>query len=70
MKISEIIESQDQNAIVSELQTKRYLTEPDTGSAEKALDPLQHDVFNKALRPDKKVRLDPEDQDAETTQVV
>lgn len=37
MKISEIIESQDQNAIVSELQTKRYLTEPDTGSAEKGV---------------------------------
>lgn len=70
MKIQEIIESEDQNIIVSELQTKRYVSEPDTDEAEKALDPLKHDVFNKALRPDKKVRLDPEDMDAEETNVI
>lgn len=71
MKIQDIIATDDQNAIVAEMQTKRYIATPDIKAAEKALDPGQHDVFNKGLRPDKKVRVDPEDQDDEnTTKVV
>lgn len=61
MKIIEIIESTDQNAIVAEMQSKRYISTPDTESAEKALNPYKHAVFDHAVRPDKKVRIDPED---------
>lgn len=70
MKIQDIIATDDQNAIVAEMQTKRYIATPDIKAAEKALDPGQHDVFNKGLRPDKKVRVDPEDADENTTKVV
>lgn len=70
MKVSEIVQSDDQNAIVAELQTKRFIAEPDVASAEKALDPLQHDVFDERIRPDKKVRVDEEDVDDETITVV
>lgn len=72
MKIIEIIESEDQNVIVSELRNKRFIEDPDIQAAEKALDPLKHDVFDKSLRPDKKVRVDLEDMatDDNTTKVV
>lgn len=70
MKIQDIIESQDQNAIVAEMQTKRYIEEPDIKQAEKALDPRKHDVFNPGIRPDKKVRIDPDDMDNDATRIM
>ena len=61
MKIVQIIETDVQSDIVNELKSKRYLDHPDIGKAAKELDPTQHDVFDKRLRPDKKVKIDAED---------
>jgi len=36
--------------------------------AAKQLDPLQHDVFNRIKRPDKKVKIDPDDPDFQPTE--
>jgi len=61
MKIEGIINSEDQSVVINELKSKRYLDQPDIEKSKKGLDPLQHDVFNKAKRPDKKVKIDTED---------
>lgn len=49
----------DYNKVISELKSKRFISEPETGKFEKQLDPLQHDVYDKIKRPDKKVKVDP-----------
>ncbi|MBV5348880.1 phage portal protein [bacterium] len=66
MKIEELLavkegESLDVAKVIAELKTKRYLEDPKTDIAKKQLDPLQHDVFDKMLRKDKKVKIDPDD---------
>jgi SPP1 family phage portal protein len=64
MKIEGIIKSEDQGEVITELKSKRYLDQPDIEKSKKGLDPLQHDVFNRIKRPDKKVKLDTENDTA------
>jgi SPP1 family phage portal protein len=66
MKIEELFqtsegESLDIKKVITELKSKRYIKEPEVDSAKNQLDPLKHDVTNKIKRPDKKVKIDPED---------
>ena len=57
-------EALDSTKVISELK-KRPKPNTDIEKAKKQLQPLEHDVFNKSLRPDKKVKVDPEDIIAE-----
>lgn len=61
MKIVEITSSEDQSVVINELKSKRYLDQPDIEKSKKQLDPLEHDVFNKAKHPDKKVKIGEDD---------
>lgn len=61
MKIKEIIDSENQQVIIDDLKSHRFIDEPDIDEAEKALDPLKHDVFDPVKRPDKLVRVPPEE---------
>ena len=65
MKLQDLINSDDPKVITAELRSKRHIDEPDVESTLKALDPLQHEVFDKALRPDKMVRVDSATNDDE-----
>lgn len=58
MKIEEVFNRESQSDIIAELKSKRYIEQPDESDSIKGLDPKKHDVFNKALRPDKKVKID------------
>lgn len=70
MKIDEILGQEEQGKVIDELKKGRIVAEPDTETFKKQLDPLKHDVFNKALRPDKKVKVDPDDKNQEDATVV
>ena len=61
MKIDDIFKLDRPSEAIEELKSKRGRAMPDVDKAAKQLDPLRHDVFNKALRPDKKVKIDQED---------
>lgn len=65
MDIKELLqlEGLDHNKAITELKSKRNISDPDTGTYEKNLDPLKHDVYDRIKRPDKKVKIDPEDPD-------
>lgn len=72
MTITELLKSEDGATIdatkaISELKSKRYIKDPDTGKYKKELAPLEHEVFNKVKRPDKKVKVDNSDTDDENT---
>lgn len=51
----------DQSKIVTKLKLGRPTALPDEKIAKDQLDPLEHKVFNKLYRPDKKVKIDTED---------
>lgn len=54
-------EGADYNKAISELRSKRYIEDPDSETYKKQLDPLLHDVFDRVKRPDRLVKIDPED---------
>ena len=67
-EIDEIIagkgeESLTATKIIEKLKKGRIYNAPDHDKAIKQLDPLKHDVFDKGKRPDKKVKIDPDDPD-------
>lgn len=66
MEITELFklsegESPDHGKIIQELMSKRYIKDPDTGKFKKELEPTEHAVFDKVKRPDKRVKVDPDD---------
>lgn len=62
MKLYDIIEESATAAdTINELKSKRGTELPEVEKFRKALDPLGHDVFDKALRPDKKIKVDEDD---------
>lgn len=72
MTLAELLKSEegatiDTTKAISELKSKRYIKDPDTGKFKKELEPLEHEVFNKIKRPDKKVKIDSSDTDDENT---
>lgn len=74
MKVQDIIQKKNLSVsndgdVIAELKGCRYIPQPDTESAKKALDPKLHDINNPIIRPDKKVRVDA-DQEADSVQKV
>jgi SPP1 family phage portal protein len=69
MTIEEIFSKQTSNDVISELKSRRYIPQPDVASAQKALDPKLHDINDPILRPDKRVKVDA-DNDANSAQKV
>ena len=70
MKIEEVFNRESQSDIIAELKSKRYIEQPDESDSIKGLDPKKHDVFNKALRPDKKVKIDTDNDSPDAKTVV
>lgn len=54
---------------IDELKSKRYIKEPETDTVKNQLDPLKHEVFNRLKRPDKRVKIDPDDVNSNTINV-
>ena len=69
MTIEEIFSKEKAEEVIAELKSRRHAPQPDTASAKKALDPDLHDVNNPILRPDKRVRVD-SDNEANSAQKV
>lgn len=69
MTIEEIFSKASSNDVISELKSRRYIPQPDVESAKKALDPELHRVNDQLLRPDKRVKVDA-DNDANSAQKV
>jgi SPP1 family phage portal protein len=61
MTIEEIFKNETSNDIISELKSRRYIPQPDVEAANKAIDPELHSINDKILRPDKRVKVDAED---------
>jgi SPP1 family phage portal protein len=69
MTIEEIFSKQTSNDVISELKSRRYIPQPDVESARKALNPELHKVNDPILRPDKRVKVDA-DNEANSAQKV
>lgn len=69
MNIDELIikagagEETDFGKVISELKSKRGVEYPKTDVFKKQIEPLNHDVYDRVKRPDKKVKIDPDDPD-------
>lgn len=65
MDIKELFlnEDQDTSKIIAELKSKRLTETPESADFKKELEPLKHDVYDRIKRPDKKVKIDPDDPD-------
>lgn len=69
MTIEEIFKKATANDVISELKSCRYIPQPDVDDAKKALNPKLHDVNDPILRPDKRVKVDA-DNEADSAQKV
>lgn len=76
MKIEELLNQKNgeaevnYNDIITELQSKRNSEQPDCEKARKQLDPLEHDVCDPVKRPDKSVKVDPDDKEQENVTTI
>jgi len=61
-------EELDHSKAIDELKSKRNTTNPETSTFKKELDPLKHDVYDTIKRPNKKVKIDPDDPDYHTNE--
>ncbi len=53
----------EQSKVIAELKSKRLTETPESKDFKKELEPLKHDVYDRIKRPDKKVKIDPDDPD-------
>ena len=62
----------NQNDFIHKLKSHRYIELPDVEAANKALDPKLHDINDPILRPDKKVKIDKDDdvQDSDSAKKI
>ena len=58
------------NDAIPELKSHRYIPQPDTEAANKALDPKLHDINNPVLRPDKRVKVTDDEQGESAQKVI
>lgn len=65
MPLEELFKNASANDIIAELKSKRITAQPDIQQAKKALDPKLHDINNPIIRPDKRVKIDNEGDDAD-----
>jgi SPP1 family phage portal protein len=56
-------EELDFSKVIDELKSKRYIDLPNVELSKKGLNPKEHDVCNRIKRPDKKIKIDPDDPD-------
>lgn len=69
MDIKEIFKKTTANDVISELKSRRFIPLPDVQHATAVLDPKQHRINDVIFRPDKKVRVD-NDNNADSAQKV
>lgn len=69
MTIEEIFQMATSNDVINELKSRRFIPQPDTATAKKELDITLHGVMDEIRRPNKRVRVD-DDNDAESAQKV
>ncbi len=69
MTVEEIFSKETSGDVIQELKSCRYIPQPDTESAKKALDPELHKINDSILRPDKRVKIDA-DNEANSAQKV
>ncbi len=69
MTLQEIFSKKTSNEVISELKSRRFIPQPDVESAKKALNPDLHNINDPILRPDKRVKVDA-DNDANSAQKV
>lgn len=69
MTIQEIFKLETSQKVIQELKSRRYIAQPDVANAKKALDPNLHNINDQVLRPDKRVKIDA-DNDANSAQKV
>lgn len=64
MNLDELFTKAEENPgdLIKELQSRRNAPLPDAEEAAKQLDPSQHDIFDRKIRPDKWVKVNPEDE--------
>lgn len=69
MTIKELLQSEDAKAndVIVKLKSGRPELKTETGKAQNQLDPYKHEIFNPITRPDKRVRIDPDDNISENT---
>lgn len=70
MKVIDIINSQNPTDQIEELKSCRYIPQPDVERARKALDPKLHDINDPIKRKDKQVRVDVDQDVAESAKKV
>lgn len=58
------------NAVIPELKSHRYIAQPDTEAANKALNPKLHDINDPVLRPDKRVKVTDDEQGESAQKVI
>ena len=58
MTLEEIFKQGTADEVVSELKNHRITAQPNVEQAKKALDPKLHDINDKIIRPDKRVKID------------
>jgi SPP1 family phage portal protein len=58
MTIEEIFQKATSGDVISVLKSGRYMPQPDVKSAQKVLDPKLHDINNEIWRPNKRVKVD------------
>lgn len=69
MTIEEVFAKATSNDAITELKAHRFIEQPDVESANKALDPKLHKINDPILRPDKRVKVDV-DNEANSAQKV
>jgi SPP1 family phage portal protein len=70
MTIKEIFQKTTPTEIITELKSGRYTPQPDVKTAQKALDPKRHDINNEILRPDKRVKIDTDNETDSAQKVI
>jgi hypothetical protein len=61
-----LLEDLDHGKAITELKSKRNIENPQTETYKNNLEPLKHDVYDRIKRPDKKVKIDPDDPEYQT----
>ena len=69
MTIEEIFSKDKPDEVIAELKARRHAPQPDTASAKKALEQSLHNINDRILRPDKRVKVD-NDNEANSAQKV
>ncbi len=61
MRIEDLLQEKTSGDVIEILKDRRGVPHPDVEKAEQALDPKKHKINSKVYRPDKQVKVDPDD---------